>query len=149
MGPSGRAFSGPGRIGPIWSSIPHTQPNDTHLAQAEKKTPERAGARRPPNAMPSPPPPLPVLPISEHEDEIVAAVDANPVVVVIGETGSGKSTQLSQILHRRGYTRRGAIAVTQPRRVAAVSVSRFLFSLTFRALSRARGVSFAVCVAVG
>ncbi|RCV38034.1 hypothetical protein SETIT_8G109400v2 [Setaria italica] len=72
--------------------------------------------------MPSPSPP--VLPISEHEDEIVAAVDTNPVVVVIGETGSGKSTQLSQILHRRGYTRRGAIAVTQPRRVAAVSVSR-------------------------
>nr|CAB3491515.1 unnamed protein product [Digitaria exilis] len=72
---------------------------------------------------PSPPPAQPVLPISEHEDEIVAAVDANPVVVVIGETGSGKSTQLSQILHRRGYTRRGAIAVTQPRRVAAVSLS--------------------------
>jgi ABC-type polar amino acid transport system ATPase subunit len=72
-----------------------------------------------------------VLPISEHEDEIVAAVDANPVVVVIGETGSGKSTQLSQILHRRGYTRRGAIAVTQPRRVAAVSVSRFFVSLSF------------------
>uniref|UniRef100_A0A0A9EF18 Uncharacterized protein n=1 Tax=Arundo donax TaxID=35708 RepID=A0A0A9EF18_ARUDO len=48
---------------------------------------------------PSPSPALapPVLPISEHEDEIVAAVDANPVVVVIGETGSGKSTQLSQI----------------------------------------------------
>ncbi|KAF7043872.1 hypothetical protein CFC21_053177, partial [Triticum aestivum] len=75
--------------------------------------------------MPSPSPSrLPVLPISEHEDEIVAAVEANPVIVVIGETGSGKSTQLSQILHRRGYTRRGAIAVTQPRRVAAVSVSR-------------------------
>jgi ATP-dependent RNA helicase DHX8/PRP22 len=72
----------------------------------------------------SPPPAPPVLPISEHEDEIVAAVDAHPVVVVIGETGSGKSTQLSQILHRRGYTRRGPIAVTQPRRVAAVSVSR-------------------------
>ncbi|KAF7047844.1 hypothetical protein CFC21_056707 [Triticum aestivum] len=75
--------------------------------------------------MPSPSPSgPPVLPISEHEDEIVAAVEANPVIVVIGETGSGKSTQLSQILHRRGYTRRGAIAVTQPRRVAAVSVSR-------------------------
>ncbi|KAM0907296.1 hypothetical protein ACQ4PT_016222 [Festuca glaucescens] len=73
---------------------------------------------------PSRPPTPPVLPISEHEDEIVAAVEANPVIVVIGETGSGKSTQLSQILHRRGYTRRGAIAVTQPRRVAAVSVSR-------------------------
>ncbi|KAM3294060.1 hypothetical protein ACQJBY_037150 [Aegilops geniculata] len=75
--------------------------------------------------MPSPSPSgPPLLPISEHEDEIVAAVEANPVIVVIGETGSGKSTQLSQILHRRGYTRRGAIAVTQPRRVAAVSVSR-------------------------
>lgn len=75
--------------------------------------------------MPSPSPSRPpVLPISEHEDEIVAAVEANPVIVVIGETGSGKSTQLSQILHRRGYTRRGAIAVTQPRRVAAVSVCR-------------------------
>jgi ABC-type uncharacterized transport system YnjBCD ATPase subunit len=80
--------------------------------------------------MPSPSPPPPVLPISEHEDEIVAAVDANPVVVVIGETGSGKSTQLSQILHRRGYTRRGAI-------------------ITFLALSRARGMFFAVWVAFG
>ncbi|KAG2620054.1 hypothetical protein PVAP13_3NG101401 [Panicum virgatum] len=72
----------------------------------------------------SSPPPPPVLPISEHEDEIVAAVDVNPVVVVIGKTGSGKSTQLSQILHCCRYTRRGAIAVIQPRRVAAVSVSR-------------------------
>ncbi|CAM0875960.1 unnamed protein product [Alopecurus aequalis] len=77
-----------------------------------------------PSPSPSRPPTPPVLPISQHEDEIVAAVEANPVIVVIGETGSGKSTQLSQILHRRGYTRRGAIAVTQPRRVAAVSVSR-------------------------
>ncbi|XP_006664827.1 probable pre-mRNA-splicing factor ATP-dependent RNA helicase DEAH4 [Oryza brachyantha] len=74
--------------------------------------------------MPSPPPQQPALPILEHEDEIMETVEANPVVVVIGETGSGKSTQLSQILHRRGYTCRGAIAVTQPRRVAAVSVSR-------------------------
>lgn len=51
-------------------------------------------------------------------------VEKNSVVVIIGETGSGKSTQLSQILHRRGYTQSGAIAITQPRRVAAVSVSR-------------------------
>ncbi|PKU68834.1 putative pre-mRNA-splicing factor ATP-dependent RNA helicase [Dendrobium catenatum] len=65
-----------------------------------------------------------VLPILRFEDKIVEAVEKNPVVVIIGETGSGKSTQLSQILHRRGYTRSGAIAITQPRRVAAVSVSR-------------------------
>ncbi|PKA66118.1 putative pre-mRNA-splicing factor ATP-dependent RNA helicase [Apostasia shenzhenica] len=65
-----------------------------------------------------------VLPIVRFEDEIVEIVERNTVIVIIGETGSGKSTQLSQILHRRGFTRSGAIAVTQPRRVAAVSVSR-------------------------
>ncbi|KAG0487646.1 hypothetical protein HPP92_009741, partial [Vanilla planifolia] len=65
-----------------------------------------------------------VLPVLLFEDKIVETVDKNAVVVVIGETGSGKSTQLSQILHRRGYTRNGTIAITQPRRVAAVSVSR-------------------------
>ncbi|KAI3818093.1 hypothetical protein L1987_11896 [Smallanthus sonchifolius] len=64
------------------------------------------------------------LPILQFEDKILETVDENPVVVIIGETGSGKSTQLSQILHRSGYTKAGAIAVTQPRRVAAVSVSR-------------------------
>nr|KAJ0212315.1 hypothetical protein LSAT_V11C400158240 [Lactuca sativa] len=64
------------------------------------------------------------LPILQFEDKILETVDHNPVVVVIGETGSGKSTQLSQILHRSGYTKAGTIAVTQPRRVAAVSVSR-------------------------
>lgn len=65
-----------------------------------------------------------VLPIVAFEDKIAETVEANPVVVIIGETGSGKSTQLSQIFRRRGYTRSGTIAVTQPRRVAAVSVSR-------------------------
>ncbi|KAK7842167.1 putative pre-mrna-splicing factor atp-dependent rna helicase deah4 [Quercus suber] len=64
------------------------------------------------------------LPILQFEEQIVETVDRNPVVVIIGETGSGKSTQLSQILHRRGYTKSGIIGVTQPRRVAAVSVAR-------------------------
>ncbi|KAK2975250.1 hypothetical protein RJ640_028002 [Escallonia rubra] len=64
------------------------------------------------------------LPILQFEEKILATVEKNPVVVIIGETGSGKSTQLSQILHRHGYSKRGTIAVTQPRRVAAVSVSR-------------------------
>ncbi|KAI4343371.1 hypothetical protein L6164_010728 [Bauhinia variegata] len=64
------------------------------------------------------------LPISQYEEKIVETVDKNPVVVLIGETGSGKSTQLSQMLRRRGYTKSGVIGVTQPRRVAAVSVAR-------------------------
>ncbi|KHG18787.1 ATP-dependent RNA helicase DHX8 [Gossypium arboreum] len=64
------------------------------------------------------------LPIVQFEKKIVETVDQNPVVVIIGETGSGKSTQLSQMLHRKGYTNSGIVSVTQPRRVAAVSVSR-------------------------
>lgn len=64
------------------------------------------------------------LPILQFEEQIIETVDRNPVVVIIGETGSGKSTQLSQMLHRRGYTKSGLIGVTQPRRVAAVSVAR-------------------------
>ncbi|KAK7319061.1 hypothetical protein RJT34_03773 [Clitoria ternatea] len=61
------------------------------------------------------------LPILHYEEKIIETVERNPVVVVIGETGSGKSTQLSQMLHRHRYSK---IAVTQPRRVAAVSVAR-------------------------
>lgn len=64
------------------------------------------------------------LPILQFEEKILDTVEKNPVVVIIGETGSGKSTQLSQILHRSGYSKSGLIAVTQPRRVAAVSVAR-------------------------
>ncbi|KAH0991877.1 hypothetical protein GBA52_003360 [Prunus armeniaca] len=64
------------------------------------------------------------LPILQFEETIMKAVEENTVVVIIGETGSGKSTQLSQILHRRGYTKSGIVGVTQPRRVAAVSVAR-------------------------
>lgn len=64
------------------------------------------------------------LPILQFEEQIIETVERNPVVVIIGETGSGKSTQLSQMLHRRGYTKSGIVGVTQPRRVAAVSVAR-------------------------
>jgi len=40
----------------------------------------------------------------------------NPVVIVVGETGSGKTTQLTQYLHEDGYTNYGMIGCTQPRR---------------------------------
>ena len=42
----------------------------------------------------------PVLPIRAHAERILEAVRANPVTVVIGETGSGKTTQISQVEHR-------------------------------------------------
>jgi pre-mRNA-splicing factor ATP-dependent RNA helicase DHX38/PRP16 len=45
-------------------------------------------------------------------------------VIVIGETGSGKTTQLGQFLYEEGYTANGVIGCTQPRRVAAMSVAK-------------------------
>jgi len=46
------------------------------------------------------------------------------VTIVIGETGSGKTTQLTQFLHEEGYSEFGLIGCTQPRRVAAMSVAQ-------------------------
>ena len=58
-------------------------------------------------------------------NDIASAVKTNAVTVVIGETGSGKTTQIAQILLRSGVVADGsAVAVTQPRRVAAVSVAK-------------------------
>lgn len=48
----------------------------------------------------------------------------NKIVIVVGETGSGKTTQLTQYLHENGYSKYGQIGCTQPRRVAAVSVAK-------------------------
>lgn len=48
----------------------------------------------------------------------------NSIVIVVGETGSGKTTQLTQYLHEDGYTKNGMIGCTQPRRVAAMSVAK-------------------------
>ena len=62
----------------------------------------------------------PALPINARRDEIRAAVAAHRVVIVCGETGSGKTTQLPKMLLEMGCTRVGH---TQPRRIAARSVA--------------------------
>ncbi len=64
------------------------------------------------------------LPVSSRRAEIQRAIEENQVVVVAGDTGSGKSTQLSKICLDAGRGVLGKIACTQPRRVAALSVSR-------------------------
>ena len=64
------------------------------------------------------------LPVSGRKDEIAAAIAANPVVIVCGETGSGKTTQLPKICLALGRGVQGLIGHTQPRRLAARSVAR-------------------------
>lgn len=64
------------------------------------------------------------LPVSGRKDEIAAAIAANPVVIVCGETGSGKTTQLPKICLELGRGVQGLIGHTQPRRLAARSVAR-------------------------
>ncbi|KAH7316037.1 hypothetical protein KP509_21G075900 [Ceratopteris richardii] len=64
------------------------------------------------------------LPIFSVRDELLQVVRENQVVVVVGETGSGKTTQLTQYLHEDGLSTYGMIGCTQPRRVAAMSVAK-------------------------
>jgi ATP-dependent helicase HrpA len=63
------------------------------------------------------------LPVVGRREEIAAAIRSHQVVVVAGETGSGKTTQLPKILLECGIGLRGAIAHTQPRRIAARTVA--------------------------
>lgn len=67
---------------------------------------------------------LPVYKYRDGPNGFLAAVEKYRVLVVVGETGSGKTTQLPQYLHEAGYTKGGLkIGCTQPRRVAAMSVA--------------------------
>ncbi|KAK3586402.1 hypothetical protein CHS0354_013106 [Potamilus streckersoni] len=65
------------------------------------------------------------LPIIGEEQIIMETINENPVVVICGETGSGKTTQVPQFLYEAGYAHgKGIIGVTEPRRVAAISMSK-------------------------
>lgn len=63
------------------------------------------------------------LPVYGYREKILELIRDNQIVVLVGETGSGKTTQVPQYLHEIGYTKLGKIGVTQPRRVAAMSVA--------------------------
>ncbi len=66
------------------------------------------------------------LPISAHVDEIERLLQQNQVLIVAGETGSGKTTQLPKLCLRAGRGVEGLVGVTQPRRIAARSIARRL-----------------------
>jgi len=66
------------------------------------------------------------LPVYKNQKKILSALEKNQALVVESPTGSGKTTQLPLILYEAGYAQRGMIGITQPRRIAAVSVSEFI-----------------------
>lgn len=68
----------------------------------------------------------PDLPITARKDDIVRTLREHQVLVLAGETGSGKTTQLPKMCLEAGLARRGKIGCTQPRRVAALSIARRL-----------------------
>ena len=85
---------------------------------------ERAAARRDARLATRPRLAYPAeLPVAQRADEIATAIRAHPVVIVCGETGSGKTTQLPKICIAAGRGARGLIGHTQPRRLAARSVA--------------------------
>eukprot|EP01033_Poteriospumella_lacustris_P007302 gene7302-5254_t len=64
------------------------------------------------------------LPVYAVRQQLLQIIRENQITVIVGETGSGKTTQLTQYLHEDGWTDYGMIGCTQPRRVAAMSVAK-------------------------
>ncbi len=83
---------------------------------------ERARARRSMRLASVPTPTYPDLPVAARREEIIATIRTHQVVVLCGDTGSGKSTQLPKMCLEAGRGVAGTIAHTQPRRIAARSV---------------------------
>lgn len=64
------------------------------------------------------------LPILAEEQVIMETINENQIIILAGETGSGKTTQVPQFLYEAGYAEFKMIGITEPRRVAAISMSR-------------------------
>ena len=64
------------------------------------------------------------LPVSEHAQELIEAISSHQVIIVCGETGSGKTTQLPKLCLLAGRGVKGMIGHTQPRRIAASSIAK-------------------------
>ena len=82
----------------------------------------------------------PILPITAKKDEIIRAIRQNPVVIISGATGSGKTTQIPKFCIEAGRSRRGRlIGCTQPRRIAAITVANRIAEELNETLGRSVG----------
>ena len=79
------------------------------------------------------------LPITSRRQEIIRAVRSHPVVIVSGETGCGKSTQLPKMCLEAGRGRAGRIGCTQPRRIAAITIAHRIAEELGESLGRTVG----------
>ncbi|MDD8025479.1 MAG: ATP-dependent RNA helicase HrpA [Acidobacteriota bacterium] len=94
------------------SQASHSDPPSPPPARSESRAESRPRLVYPPE-----------LPITARREEIVQAIRRRPVVILSGETGCGKSTQIPKMCIEAGRGLRGMIAVTQPRRIAAVTIA--------------------------
>src|SRR6188768_4407796 len=93
----------------------------------QRLTPEQLAAREAERNFRNPLPPITYpedLPVSGRRQEIAEALQNNQVIIVSGETGSGKTTQLPKICLELGRGQKGLIGHTQPRRIAASSTAK-------------------------
>ncbi|GAB3335453.1 ATP-dependent RNA helicase HrpA [Lysobacter aestuarii] len=113
-----------GRLHGLWSRW-KGRPADAGAQEAFTRALTESVARREARAASLPRAPAdPSLPIGREADRIVDLIRRHPVVVVAGETGSGKTTQLPKLCLAAGRGAAGMIGCTQPRRIAARAVAR-------------------------
>lgn len=112
------------RLGSLKSKLKNGQKiNVSHFEQLSADI-EKSLKQRQRRATNLPKPQFPdVLPVSEQRDDIAAAIAAHQVIIVAGETGSGKTTQLPKICLSLGRGIAGMIGCTQPRRIAARTIA--------------------------
>ncbi len=112
-----------GRLDAAEDRLEHGLPADRQLVEIEARLEASAGLLAERTATPLTFHYPEALPVSGHRDEMLALLSTGTAFVLTGETGSGKTTQLPKILLEAGRGRRGMIALTQPRRVAALSLA--------------------------
>lgn len=113
-----------GRLHGLWTRWSQA-PGDAQRREAFEQALAASVAQREARARRLPAAPVaPGLPIAAASDEIVELIRRHPVVVIAGETGSGKTTQIPKLCLAAGRGAAGMIGCTQPRRIAARAVAR-------------------------